>query len=234
MAYYFEIRGSQAVSAEGYYPMSVISNQAFSINVIARNRDGTVDTNYNGSATIYANSETSDTAYQLGTLQFSQGYATSGSLIIRSVLGTGSGRKITVTNGVITGSISTGVWFQVPMTVECPYGTSSQPYGYTQQTSCGPQPAGKAFVALPAVVGCGVSVVVHVPNGGTVTVPIEDVGPYNTNDPYWNGTGIPANTQNGGAGIDGSDGTWNALGLTNYSCSYSNPYGNQTVQWRFQ
>lgn len=125
------------------------------------------------------------------------------------------------------------------MTVECPNDTVSSP-GYETTNpnyypSCGQITQETAFVALPAGGICYKQVMIRsLITNELVTVPVKDTGPYNTNDPYWNGSGVPSNTQNNNAGIDGSDVTWNDLGLGSYySCSYNNPSGNTQVQWRF-
>ncbi len=163
------------------------------------------------------------------------GQATIQCKALRGVSGTSSGRDITVSSEYGQTSVSIPLWFPVTMTVECPYATVSQPEGYTQTTACGPQPDGKAFVALPAPLTCGTEVLVKSTVTGThISVPVDDVGPYLTDNPYWNGSGVPANTENNDAGLDASDGTWNALGLSgDFGCSYSNPFGNTGVLWRF-
>lgn len=230
----FMISVANAAPGEGYYSGSVIAGTPFNINVTKTDSSGNVDGSYSGTASVYANSSTSNTAYFLGNVSLYLGQGTLSGATIHSVLGNGSSRKITVTDTYgNSGSLDVGVWFQVTMTVECANDTVASP-GYTTQTSCGAQPSGTAFVALPYTTACGTQVSVHSNSTGrTATVPLKDHGPYSTTDNYWNGTGVPSNTQNNNAGIDGSDALWNQLGLTGYSCSYSNPSGNTTVQWRF-
>ena len=75
------------------------------------------------------------------------------------------------------------------------------------------------FVALPSRKALGRYITVTY-KGKTVRVPVKDVGPWNTKDDYWNGTGVPhAETgydkfgrKTNGAGIDLADGVSKALG----------------------
>ena len=73
--------------------------------------------------------------------------------------------------------------------------------------------------------------------GNLVSEPVMDLGPGNTDDPYWNGSGQPkwVNPSGYHVGIDGSANVWAALGFTNgvdYSCSGG--YGLTKVYWRFK
>lgn len=210
---------SKNAPAESYYSGSVISGQAFTVTVS--------ESGFSGTVTIYANSPTDDCAFSLGTINVNG--TGSGSFTIRSVYGTDSSRKLTAkkSNGT-TASILVGVWFQTTMTVECLSLYS------TNYTYCGQKYSTKhSFVALPYTGICNKNIALYSTNThNTITVPIQDAGPMLTTDNYWNGTGVP---QNPAHGIDGSDGAWDALGLTSptyYSCS-SPAYGSRTVQWRF-
>ncbi|MFD0695432.1 hypothetical protein ACFQZT_15120 [Paenibacillus sp. GCM10027628] len=190
------IGAPHAVSIEGYYSGSVIARKAFTISVTALT-SGIPDTSYNGSVTIYANSASSDTAYTLGSVYLSNGSGTSGSLTISSVLGNGSGRKITVRDSYgNTSSVSVGVWFQ---------GDATTFDGHTGDY-CGNTPP-TYYVALPAyssVLPCGTSVVVYNPGTGkSVTAQRYDVGPFVpyhscSEDPYWQTGNIPFNVQHKG------------------------------------
>lgn len=181
--------------------------------------------------TIYAGSDAIGSANTNGA-----GEASISCNGLTGVSNTNSGRDVTASSDYGQTSVSLPLWFPVTMTVECPYATVSQPEGYTQTTACGAQPDGEAFVALPSTsLTCGTQVLVKsTTTGEHVSVPVKDVGPYLTDNPYWNGSGIPENTENNNAGIDGSNGTWNNLGLSSYySCSVSSPYGSTSVLWRF-
>ena len=76
--------------------------------------------------------------------------------------------------------------------------------------------------------------------GKSITVPVRDVGPHNTIDPYWEKDGTPAAARGerlgkmarygkpkNNAGIDLSDGLWDALGIPRR-------VGIVTVTWCFQ
>jgi hypothetical protein len=87
------------------------------------------------------------------------------------------------------------------------------------------------FAALPSRSVLDQDIVIFY-NGKTMTVPVWDVGPWNTNDPYWL-TGEAPQAEDGidmsgrvtnGAGIDLSNKLYNALGVKS-----NNPW----VYWRF-
>lgn len=187
------IGAPHAVSIESYYSGSVISRKPFTLSVTALN-GGIPDTSYNSTITVYANSSSSDTAYQLGTFAVSGGSGTSGSLTITSVLGNGSGRKITVADGYGNrASVTVGVWFQ---------GDATTFDGHTGD-ACGNNPP-QYYVALPATLSslpCGTNVVVYNPaNGKYVTAQRYDVGPFVpyhscSEDLYWQTGSIPFNVQ---------------------------------------
>ena len=92
--------------------------------------------------------------------------------------------------------------------------------------------AGDLFVALPSTEALNRKVEVR--NGDvTLTVPVLDVGPWNTNDPYWRNdrSGRPqaesgrdlSGRKTNGAGIDLSDSVYKQLGLK----------GIDPIDWRF-
>ncbi len=88
------------------------------------------------------------------------------------------------------------------------------------------------FVALPSRDALNVSVELYNPaSGRRLTAPVLDVGPWNTNDPYWltnsrpqaeSGKDLYGRTTNG-AGIDLSNRVFRELGLKN----------NGWIYWRF-
>ncbi len=86
------------------------------------------------------------------------------------------------------------------------------------------------FVALPSRSALNKNVELNY-NGNTVIAPVQDVGPWNTKDPYWltnsrpqaeSGTDLYGRKTNG-AGIDLSNEAFRQLGLKN----------NATIKWRF-
>ncbi|AGL00018.1 hypothetical protein [Desulfoscipio gibsoniae] len=208
---------------EGYFTGSVISGQSFKVTI--------TNSGYTGSVTIYANSASSDTGYQLGSIYVQNGTGT-GYFTIRSVLGlTDSSRKLTaIDNKQNRASIVVGVWFQVTMTVEC-----LNPDYNNVTLYCGQKYTTKQkFASLPYGDRsrlCNHPVAIYATRTHQLaTVPIQDAGPKTTTDNYWNKTGVP---QYPDRGIDGSDGTWDALGLSSYYQCSSPAYGSETVQWRF-
>jgi hypothetical protein len=86
------------------------------------------------------------------------------------------------------------------------------------------------FVALPdrSALGREVELLYR---GRALVVPVADVGPWNVTDPYWTHGARPASERGIGAfrtptnhaGIDLSDATFAALGLTD----------NDVIEWRF-
>jgi hypothetical protein len=86
------------------------------------------------------------------------------------------------------------------------------------------------FVALPSRKALNKNVELEY-KGNTLIVPVKDVGPWNTKDPYWltnsrpqaeSGTDLYGRKTNG-AGIDLSNETFRQLGLKN----------NDNINWRF-
>lgn len=175
------------VPAESYHPGSIIARQAFTIGVTALTSAGYPDTSYNGTVTVYANSQSSDTAYQIGTVNIVNGTGTSTSLKITSVYGTGSSRKITVVDQYSNrASATVGVWFQ----------GSASSFDAGTKAACGPTPP-TYDVALPATSLCGQGVAVYNPNSGiTLAASVWDVGPWVPcgtcpEDRYWNTGNVP-------------------------------------------
>lgn len=208
---------------EQYFQGSVVSGQLFLVTV--------TNSGYYGPVTIYANSTSSDTGYYLGTINLQNGTG-SGYFKISSVLGlTDSNRKLTAVDTLQNrASIVVGVWFEVTMTVEC-----LDPDYNNVALYCGQKYTTKQqFAALPYGDRnnlCNHLVAIYSKrNSRLVTVPVQDAGPITTTDNYWNKTGVPQYPDHG---IDGSDGTWDALGLSNYYRCSAPAYGSETVQWRF-
>ena len=94
------------------------------------------------------------------------------------------------------------------------------------------------FVALPDRSALNRTVAVSY-NGKTISARVLDVGPWNTTDPYWRAEGVPAAARGvrmgrmarygppkNKAGIDLSDGLWDAFGE-------NRAVGVITVTWRF-
>lgn len=120
------------------------------------------------------------------------------------------------------------------MTVECLSDYNYDTNGH-KALACGQKYTTKQkFAALPyknTKLLCNQPVAIYSKrNGRVVTVPVQDAGPKITTDNYWNNTGVP---QYPDRGIDGSDGTWDALGLSDYYGCSEPAYGRETVQWRF-
>ncbi|SMF77941.1 hypothetical protein SAMN05661091_1506 [Paenibacillus uliginis N3/975] len=181
-----ELTVPKVVTAEGTHPGSIIARQNFTVSVIARNSNGTIDTAYNSTLTVYANSTSSDTAFTIGTINMSSGRGTSSNLNITSVYATGSSRKITVkaSNGDQANKL-VGVWFK---------GKASE-FNDTTVSCQGTLPS--RYIALPQTGHCSDNVIVH--NTGTsksVTALVKDVGPWVPcgtclADPYWNTGTVP-------------------------------------------
>lgn len=191
----FVILPPKMVAAEHYYGGSVIARTPFTVEVRALTSNGMINTNYNGTVNLYANSPNDDKAYQIGYAILRNGIGTSTNLTISSVYGTGSGRKITAYDGVDTGSVSVGVWFQ---------GKATE-FSISGSSACGSNPP-KYYVALPKSGLCGTQVVVYNPNTDiSLGATVYDVGPWvpvpNStcgDDPYWNTGTIPFSVQHEG------------------------------------
>lgn len=118
------------------------------------------------------------------------------------------------------------IWFHVYMTLECA----------TSGLACG---SATEYVALPSTeVQCGQGVYVYTTAKGIlVPTTVQDRGPGDVTDPYWNENGQPTWVNPSGyhVGIDGSSALWSALGFENgvdYDCS--SPFGLTMVYWRFR
>lgn len=178
----------QKVPGESTYSGSVIARESFTINVLAIDDYGD-PTNYNGTVPVYANSPTSDTAYQIGTVTFSSGRGTSTNLTITSVFNNGASRIITVSDGRVKSSREVGVWFKGDATYFNTNGT------YCEGIGKGKSP--KYSVALPVYQLCEKQVKVYNPNTNrTLSGQVWDVGPFFDKnacgeDRYWETGTVP-------------------------------------------
>lgn len=180
------------IQSETAYSGSVIARKNFNLTVRALKSSGQVDTGYSGTVTVYANSQSSDTAFVLGKITLSRGQG-SGYMNISSVYGTGASRKITVIDGSgAKASVNVAVWFQ---------GKASE--FNDSSVACGGTPPSR-YAALPKKGLCDTNIIVINPsNGKKSTAPKKDVGPWVPcgncpEDPYWNTGTVPWATTNNG------------------------------------
>lgn len=212
---------------------NVTGKQSFRVIVTAYNSNGTVDTSYNKTITIYADNGAGSYPYQLGSGTPSNGQANITCNPLSQIYGTNPFRRVIArsSDGLESSPIDIAVYFYIYGTVEFYENCDGTP-SYKKQTACVPNglPANSKFVALPATGLCNKSVYISRFSSGTfLSAPVRDVGPFRTSDPYWNTGNYPTSYN---ADIDISDGLATDLGIS-YGCNGTTPYGGSNVLWRF-
>ncbi|AAM23709.1 hypothetical protein M2349_001937 [Caldanaerobacter subterraneus subsp. tengcongensis MB4] len=211
---------------------NVTAKKSFRVIITAYDVYGNVDTSYNKIVNIYADDGKGNYPYQIGSAQALNGQATVWCNPLTIIYGTNPFRYIIARDidGLQSLPIRIAVYFYVYGSIEF-HTNCDGTLSYGAQTACVPNglPPNSIFVALPATGLCNKSIYISTSSTGTFKKSqILDVGPWRTNDPYWN-------TGNYGiyrADIDISDGLATQLGIP-YGCNGSTPWGGAYVLWRF-
>lgn len=211
---------------------NVTAKNSLRVIVTAYDDYGNIDTNYNKVVNVYADNGSGSYPYQIGSAQASNGQATIWCNPITTIYGTNPFRYVIArdVDGLQSPSIRIAVYFYVYGSIEF-HTDCDGTLSYGAQTACVPSglPPNSVFVALPSTGLCSKRIYISTSYTGPFRNPqVLDVGPWRTNDPYWN-------TGNYGtypADIDISDGLATQLGIS-YGCNGNTPWGGANVLWRF-
>lgn len=211
---------------------NVTGKQSFRVIVTAYNSNGTVDTGYNKSISIYADDGAGSYPYSLGSGTPSNGQANITCNPISQIYGTNPLRRVIAKNSELQSSpIDIAIYFYIYGTVEF-YINCDGTESYKKQTACSSNglPQNSKFVALPSTGLCNKNIYISKTSTGSfLTAPVKDVGPFRTSDAYWNTGDYPTGYN---ADIDISDGLATDLGIS-YGCNGKAPWGGSNVLWRF-
>jgi hypothetical protein len=188
-----QITISKSVAGETTYAGSIIARTPFAATVKMLNANGSVNTSFNGTVNLYANSPTDDKAFSIGTANLVSGSAIAYNLVISRVYNLGASRKITAVyssgGGGNETSLYVGVWFKGD--VSC-YNDAGQ-YCDSQGT----RPTNYIALPGPASSLCNQSVRVYNPHSSlSANGKVWDVGPFFdanccNDDEYWHTGTVP-------------------------------------------
>jgi hypothetical protein len=190
----------KVVAGETTYVSSIDARVPFTATLKMLNTNGSVNTSFNGTIYLYANSPTDDRAFSLGTASLSAGSGSASGLVISRVYDLGASRRVTavcfLSGHYAETYVDVGVWFKGKATIYTDTEQACDNYG-TTPVKC---------VALPGPVGslCNKSIRVYNPNTSmSSTGKFWEVGPFfDVNccnfDEYWyTGTVPKAQTYEG-------------------------------------
>jgi hypothetical protein len=175
----------QVVAGETTYASSVAARVPFTATIKMLNTNGSVNTSFNGTIYLYANSPTDDRAFSLGTATLSSGSGSASGLVISRIYNLSASRRVTAVSFVsgyyAETYVDVGVWFK---------GDASW-YNDAKQVcdNQGTRPVN--YIALPGASLCNKNIRVYNPNTSqSATGKVWDVGPFFDSyccnyDEYW-------------------------------------------------